>query len=88
VVTQTATLHVTADLSAWAADPDVLIRWIFSPQAGTLVVLVPLGPENWGPQSEAWVIHLNYPVGDPRAPSPTPRWKRTPGVRSDCRITR
>jgi 2,4-dichlorophenol 6-monooxygenase len=69
VVTQTATLHVTADLSAWAPDPDVLIRWIFSPQAGTLVVLVPMGPESWGPQSEEWVIHLNYPVGDPRAQS-------------------
>jgi len=69
VVTQTATLHVTADLSAWAPDPDVLIRWIFSPQAGTLVVLVPMGPENWGPRSEEWVIHLNYPVGDPRAQS-------------------
>jgi 2,4-dichlorophenol 6-monooxygenase len=69
VVTQTATLHVTADLSAWAPDPDVLIRWIFSPQAGTLVVMVPMGPENWGPRSEEWVIHLNYPVGDPRAQS-------------------
>jgi 2,4-dichlorophenol 6-monooxygenase len=54
VVTQTATLHVTAD---------------FSPQAGTMVVLVPMGPENWGPRSEEWVIHLNYPVGDPRAQS-------------------
>ena len=69
VVTQTATLHVTADLSAWAPDPDVLIRWIFSPQAGTMVVLVPMGPENWGPLSEEWVIHLNYPAGDPRAQS-------------------
>jgi 2,4-dichlorophenol 6-monooxygenase len=28
-----------------------------------------MGPENWGPQSEEWVIHLNYPVGDPRAQS-------------------
>ncbi len=69
VVTQTATLHVTADFSAWAPDPDVLIRWIFSPQAGALVVMVPMGPEQWGPRSEEWVIHLNYPVGDPRAQS-------------------
>ena len=57
VVTQTATLHVTADLSPWAPDPVVLIRWIFSLQAGTLVVLVPMGPDNWGPRSEEWVIH-------------------------------
>jgi 2,4-dichlorophenol 6-monooxygenase len=62
VITQTATLHVSADFSPWASDPDVLIRWIFSPQAGTLVVMVPMGPERWGPDSEEWVIHLNYPV--------------------------
>ena len=67
VVTQTATLHVSADFSAWARDPDVLIRWILSPQSGTLVVMVPMGPEHWGPDSEEWVIHLNYPAGDPRA---------------------
>ncbi len=62
VLTQTATLHVLADFSRWAPDPDVLIRWIFSPQAGVLVVMVPMGPERWGPHSEEWVIHLNYPV--------------------------
>jgi len=69
VVTQTATLHVSADLSAVAPDPDVLIRWIVSPQAGALVVMVPMGPERWGPESEEWVVHLNYPTDDPRAQS-------------------
>ena len=69
VITQTASLHVSADFSPWARDPDVLIRWIFSPQAGVLVVMVPMGPQRWGPQSEEWVIHLNYPAGDPRAQS-------------------
>jgi 2,4-dichlorophenol 6-monooxygenase len=69
VVAQTATLHVSADFSRWAADPDVLIRWIFSPQSGVMVVMVPMGPERWGPDSEEWVIHLNYPVDDPRAQS-------------------
>ena len=69
VVTETATLHVSADFSQLAPDPDVLIRWIFSPQSGTLVVMVPMGPERWGPDSEEWVIHLNYPVDDPRAQS-------------------
>ncbi|HEY2161574.1 MAG TPA: FAD-dependent monooxygenase [Solirubrobacteraceae bacterium] len=62
VVTQTATLHVSADFSRWARDRDVLIRWIYSPQAGVLVVMVPMGPERWGPESEEWVIHLNYPI--------------------------
>ena len=69
VVTQTATLHVSADFSSWARDPDVLIRWIYSPQYGSLVVMVPMGPERWGPDSEEWVIHVNYPVDDPRAQS-------------------
>ena len=31
--------------------------------------MVPMGPQQWGPQSEEWVIHLNYPVDDPRAQS-------------------
>ncbi len=62
VVTQTATLHVSADFSRLAKDAEVLIRWIYSPQAGVLVVMVPMGPERWGPDSEEWVIHLNYPV--------------------------
>jgi 2,4-dichlorophenol 6-monooxygenase len=69
VVTETATLHVTADLSRWARDPDVLIRWIICPETGTMVVMVPMGPERWGPDSEEWVIHLNYPADDPRAQS-------------------
>jgi 2,4-dichlorophenol 6-monooxygenase len=60
VIAQEATLHVTADFSQWATDPDVLIRWIYSPQGGVLTVLVPMGPERWGPESEEWVIHLNY----------------------------
>ncbi len=60
-------IHMTADLSAWAADPDVLIRWIWVPHLGALAVLVPMGPDHWGPQSEEWVFHLNYPHDDPRA---------------------
>jgi 2,4-dichlorophenol 6-monooxygenase len=65
VVSHAATLHVSADFSKWARDPDVLIRWIFSPQAGVGVVMVPMGPERWGPDSEEWVIHLNAPVDAP-----------------------
>jgi len=69
VVTQTATLHVSADFSRWARDPDVLIRWIMCPDTGTMVVMVPMGPNKWGPESEEWVVHLNYPADDPRAQS-------------------
>src|SRR6478609_3004106 len=40
VVTQTATMHVSADFSQFAEDDDVLIRWLLSPQTGVYVVLV------------------------------------------------
>ena len=65
VVSQAATLHVSADFSRLAPDPDVLIRWILSPQAGVGVVMVPMGPERWGPAAEEWVIHLNYAADAP-----------------------
>jgi 2,4-dichlorophenol 6-monooxygenase len=60
-------IHMTADLSRWARDPDVLIRWTWLPETGQLAVLVPMGPERWGPESEEWVFHLNYPHDDPRS---------------------
>jgi 2,4-dichlorophenol 6-monooxygenase len=69
VVTQTATMHVSADFSDLAQDDDVLLRWLMSPQTGVGVVMVPMGPERWGRHSEEWVIHLNYPVDDPNAQS-------------------
>jgi 2,4-dichlorophenol 6-monooxygenase len=31
--------------------------------------MVPMGAGGWGPRSKEWVIHLNYPVGDPRTKS-------------------
>jgi 2,4-dichlorophenol 6-monooxygenase len=69
VLTETATMHVSADFSALARDDEVLIRWLISPQRGVSVVMVPMGPERWGPRSEEWVVHINYPVDDPRAQS-------------------
>ena len=66
-VAREISIHMTADLSAWATDPEVLIRWIWVPHTGTMAVLVPMGPNRWGPQSEEWVFHLNYPYDDPRA---------------------
>jgi len=58
VVAQMATAHVSADLSRLARDPDVLIRWIWCPAIGEMAVLVPMGPDNWGPDSEEWVFHI------------------------------
>ena len=69
VLGRAATIHATADFSQLLGDEDVLLRWCLSPQAGTGVVMVPMGPERWGTQSEEWVIHLNYRPDDPRAES-------------------
>ena len=69
VVSEAVSFHVSADFSGLAPDPDVLIRWIISPERGAGVVMVPMGPGRWGPGSEEWVIHLQYLVGDPRAAS-------------------
>lgn len=61
VVAQSATMHISADFSRWARDPDVLIRWTWCPALATMATLVPMGPKNWGPDSEEWVYHLLYP---------------------------
>lgn len=62
-----ATVHLTADLSAYARDPEVLIRWLTLPHTGGGASMVPMGPDHWGPDSEEWVVHLNYASDDPRA---------------------
>ncbi|WP_042366465.1 FAD-dependent monooxygenase [Streptacidiphilus neutrinimicus] len=59
--------HLSADLSRAAGDPDVLIRWLWLPDLGIPGVLVPMGPDHWGPDSEEWVFHLNYGAEDTRA---------------------
>ncbi len=69
VLGRAATIHASADFSQLLGDEDVLLRWVLSPQAGTGVVMVPMGPERWGTTSEEWVIHLNYQPEDPRAES-------------------
>jgi 2,4-dichlorophenol 6-monooxygenase len=60
-------VYMSADLSHWARDPDVLIRWLWLPERGALGTLVPMGPRHWGPDSEEWVFHLNYENEDTRA---------------------
>jgi 2,4-dichlorophenol 6-monooxygenase len=64
------TVHFTADLSSYLKDDEVLIRWLVNPDFGgswSSGVLVPMGPENWGPASEEWIIHLQYATDDPEA---------------------
>lgn len=66
-VMRIVSVYMTADLSRWAHDPDVLIRWLWMPAQGTFCTLVPMGPDRWGPQSEEWVFHLNYENADTRS---------------------
>jgi len=61
VIGSEASIHLSVDLSHLARDPHVLIRWIWSPALGRMAALVPMGPTRWGPDSEEWVFHLNYP---------------------------
>ncbi|MEY9857783.1 2,4-dichlorophenol 6-monooxygenase [Catenulispora sp. GAS73] len=61
-----ATVHFSADLSARAQDPEVLIRWLVLPHTGAGATMVPMGPDRWGPDSEEWVVHLNYAADDHR----------------------
>ena len=63
-VATSVSIHFSADLSAIAGHPDVLIRTIFNPDVGTPCVLVPVGPDNWGPRSEEWVMHFMAFPGD------------------------
>lgn len=63
-------VHFAADLSDYLQDEDVLIRWLVNPEHGgswSSGVLVAMGPEDWGPKSEEWIIHLDYATHDPDA---------------------
>lgn len=63
-------VHMSADLSQWLRDDDVLIRWLVNPDFGGSFasgVLVAMGPEHWGVTSEEWVFHMQYATDDPNA---------------------
>ena len=63
-------VHFAADLSEYLQDDDVLIRWLVNPEHGgswSSGVLVAMGPNDWGPKSEEWIIHLDYATHDPEA---------------------
>lgn len=61
-IMRSVSVHMTADMSKWLTDDDVLIRWIVHTRTGgAFSVLVPMGPDHWGPKSEEWVFHMSYP---------------------------
>jgi hypothetical protein len=65
VITQTATLHVSADFSAWAGDPDVLnVEYGYSYQSAAVV------PDGSAPPAPADEIRVYQPSTRPGAPLP------------------
>jgi len=66
-LSRTVSFYLSADLSPWADDPDVLLRWVWAPAIAKMVVLAPMGPTRWGGESEEWVVHLGYGIDDQRA---------------------
>jgi 2,4-dichlorophenol 6-monooxygenase len=63
-------VHMGADLSERMGDDEVLIRWLVNPDFGgswASGILVPMGPDHWGPKSEEWVFHMQYATDDPDA---------------------
>jgi 2,4-dichlorophenol 6-monooxygenase len=65
-VMRSVSIHMTADLSRWLRDDDVLIRWIVHTrfaEIGGFSVLVPMGPTRWGTRSEEWVFHMSHLPG-------------------------
>ena len=94
VVTETATLHVSADFSRWARDPDVLIRWILSPQTGDAwSSWSRWGPSAGDPTPRSGSSTSTIPADDPRAQSDEQveadvRDGDRPRRRADARSTR
>lgn len=65
----TYSVYVSADLSGLTGgEEDVLLRWVAAPRTGASFVLSPMGPDNWGPKSEEWAIHIIFLPDDPRMP--------------------
>lgn len=64
---RTATIHAEIDMTPFMGDDDTLLRWVFAPSTGHLVVLAPMGPTRWGSKSEEWVVHINYGLDDEAA---------------------
>lgn len=62
------TCWFAADLSDYIDDDSVMIRWFTNPEKGGSWgsgVMVALGPENFGRNSEEWLFHFAFQPDDP-----------------------
>jgi 2,4-dichlorophenol 6-monooxygenase len=73
-------VHMSADLSGYFSDPEPMIRWVYNPDYPEHLdygcVLIGVGPDHWGPQSEEWVAVLPYPYEHPDTSDLTKAMKR------------
>ncbi|MGF6997116.1 FAD-dependent monooxygenase [Paraburkholderia sp. GAS32] len=62
-------VHMSADLSSYFNDPEVEFRFVFNPEHPEHlhfgVVLVAMGPDNWGHRSEEWSVTMSFNPDDP-----------------------
>ncbi len=62
-------IHMSADLSKYFDDPEVEFRFVFNPEHPEHlhfgVVLVAMGPDNWGNRSEEWSVTMSFHPDDP-----------------------
>lgn len=62
-------MHVTADLSSWTVDDQVLLYYFIDPHGrgsfrGSMCAM---GPDTWGTDSREWAFHQAFAWGDPAA---------------------
>lgn len=74
-------VHISADLSAYFDDPDIEFRFVFNPEHPEHlhfgIVLVAMGPDNWGHKSEEWSVTMSFAPDDPEpADLDIVRWMR------------
>jgi 2,4-dichlorophenol 6-monooxygenase len=62
-------VHMSADLSQYFDDPDVEFRFVFNPEHPEHlhfgIVLVAMGPNQWGHKSEEWSVTMSFAPNDP-----------------------
>jgi 2,4-dichlorophenol 6-monooxygenase len=62
-------MHVSADLSPWITDDEVLLYYFIAPrgQGNFTGALCAMGPDTWGRDSREWAIHQAFAWGDPES---------------------
>lgn len=75
-------MHISADLKQWVQDDQVLLYYFIGPQGkGTFHgSACALGPDDWGSDSQEWVVHQSFAWGDPEAQDHDNLMRRAMGI--------